>query len=225
MTTMLGTDLDSATHKLCVSDEKQESHPKLTEKSPPESHPPVWDTFYQVDFSCTLNGFVICWCPISSQQHSAACQADLKWSLTWKCNLLGYLSSQRPFFTLNLVFQGQNGCFRSNYRWKVNVFWPKLPHIKPLSCLSSSLQYFYQYLMDSFVLKSISRNHHLRICFMWSLWKFPVKLDRTRLTSVITNCLTAPPDSSASHASLLKQIPLGCEHIEEKRRSLQQRIR
>ena len=226
MTTMLGTDLDSATHKLCVSDEKQESHPKLTEKSPPESLPPVWDTFYQVDFSYTLNGFVIFWCPISSQQHSAACQADLKWSCTWKCNLLGYLSSQRPFFTLNLVFQGQNGCFRSNYRWKVNVFWPKLPHIKPLSCLSSSLQYFYQYLMDSFVLKSISRNHHLRICFMWSLWKFPVKLDRTRLTSVISaNCLTAPPDSSASHASLLKQIPLGCEHIEEKRRSLQQRIR
>ena len=78
MTTMLGTDLDSATHKLCVSDEKQESHPKLTEKSPPESHPPVWDTFYQVDFSYTLNGFVIFWCPISSQQHSAACQADLK---------------------------------------------------------------------------------------------------------------------------------------------------
>ena len=154
------------------------------------------------------------------------CQVDLKWSCTWKCNLLGYLSSQRPFFTLYLVFQGQNGCFRSNYRWKVNVFWPKLPHIKPLSCLSSSLQYFYQYLMDSFVLKSISRNHHLRICFMWSLWKFPVKLDRTRLTSVISaNCLTAPPDSSASHASLLKQIPLGCEHIEEKRRSLQQRIR
>ena len=80
--------------------------------------------------------------------------------------------------------------------------------------------------MDSFVIKSISRNHHLRICFMWSLWKFPVKLDRTRLTSVISaNCLTAPPDSSASHASLLKQIPLGCEHIEEKRWSLQQRIR
>ena len=225
MATMLGTYLDSATHKLCVFDEKQESHPKLTEKSPPESLPPVWDTFYQVDFSYSLNGFVIFWCPISSQQHSAACQADLKWSCTWKCNLLGYLSSQRPFFTLYLVFQGQNGCFRSNYRWKVNVFWPKLPHIKPLSCLSSSLQYFYQYLMDSFVLKSISRNHHLRICFMWSLWKFPVKLDRTRLTSVITNCLTAPPDSSASHASLLKQIPLGCEHIEEKRRSLQQRIR
>ena len=80
--------------------------------------------------------------------------------------------------------------------------------------------------MDSFVLKSISRNHHLRICFMWSLWKFPVKLDRTRLTSVISaNCLTAPPDSSASRASLLKQNPLGCEHIEEKRRSWQQRIR
>ena len=78
MATMLGTYLDSATHKFCVSDEKQESHPKLKEKSPPESLPPVWDTFYQVDFSYTLNGFVIFWCPISSQQHSAACQADLK---------------------------------------------------------------------------------------------------------------------------------------------------
>ena len=78
MTIMLGTDLDCETHKLCVSDEKQELHPKLKEKSPPESLPPVWDTFYQVDFSYTLNGFVIFWCPISSQQHSAACQADLK---------------------------------------------------------------------------------------------------------------------------------------------------
>ena len=51
-------------------------------------------------------------------------------------------------------------------------------------------------------------------------------LDRTRLTSVSSaSCLTAPPNSSASHASLLKQNPLGCEHIEEKRWSLQQRIR
>ena len=99
--------------------------------------------------------------------------------------------------------------------------------------------------MDSFVLKSISRNRRLRICFKWSLWKFPVKLDQTssvspthlllrrrtcldqtRLTSVSSaSCLTAPPNSSASHASLLKQNPLGCEHIEEKRWSLQQRIR
>ena len=122
MTTMLGTDLDSATHKLCVSDEKQESHPKLTEKSPPESHPPVWDTFYQVDFSYTLNGFVIFWCPISSQQHSAACQADLKWSCTWKCNLLGYLSPQRHFFTLNLVFQGQNWCFFAQITGEKSMF-------------------------------------------------------------------------------------------------------
>ena len=45
MTTMLGTDLDCATQKLCVSDEKQDSHPKLTAKSPPESHPLIWDTF------------------------------------------------------------------------------------------------------------------------------------------------------------------------------------
>ena len=45
MATMLGTDLDSATHKLRVSDEKQDSHPKLTAKLPPESHPLIWDTF------------------------------------------------------------------------------------------------------------------------------------------------------------------------------------
>ena len=89
--------------------------------------------------------------------------------------------------------------------------------------------------MDSFVLKSISRNRRLRICFKWSLWKFPVKLDQTssvspthlllrrrtcldqtRLTSVSSaSCLTAPPNSSASLASLLKQKPLGCERIEE----------
>ena len=89
--------------------------------------------------------------------------------------------------------------------------------------------------MDSFVLKSISRNRRLRICFKWSLWKFPVKLDQTssvspthlllrrrtcldqtRLTSVSwASCLTAPPNSSASLASLLKQKPLCCERIEE----------
>ena len=51
--TILGTDLDSATHKLRVSDEKQDSHPKLEAKSPLESLPPVWDTFCQVDFSYT----------------------------------------------------------------------------------------------------------------------------------------------------------------------------
>ena len=33
MTTMLGTDLDCATHKLCDSDEKQDSRPKLTAKT------------------------------------------------------------------------------------------------------------------------------------------------------------------------------------------------
>ena len=71
MATMLGTDLDSATHKLRVSDEKQDSHPKLEAKSPPKSLPPVWDTFCQVDFSYTSYGFVIFLCSISSQQQSA----------------------------------------------------------------------------------------------------------------------------------------------------------
>ena len=52
---MLGTDLDSATHKLRVSDD----------------FPPVWDTFCQVDFSYTSYGFVILLCSISSQQQSA----------------------------------------------------------------------------------------------------------------------------------------------------------
>ena len=56
------------------------------------------------------------------------CQVDLKWSCTWKCNLLGYLSSQRHFFTLNLVF---HGCFCSNY-WAlpsnifINIWWTRL---------------------------------------------------------------------------------------------------
>ena len=116
-----------------------------------------------------------------------------------------------------------------------SIFLARLSQIKLLHCLNSSFQYFYQYLMDSFVLKSISRNRRLRICFKWSLWKFPVKLDQTsslspthlllrrrtcldqtRLTSVSSaSCLTAPPNSSASLASLLKQKPLGCERIEE----------
>ena len=84
MATILGTDLDSARHKLRVSDEKQDSHPKLEAKSPPESLPPVWDTFCQVDFSCTSYGFVIFLCSISSQQQSATLSGWLEMIVNMK---------------------------------------------------------------------------------------------------------------------------------------------
>ena len=138
-----------------------------------------------MDFSYTSYGFVICWCPISLQQHFATCQVDLKWPYKWKCSILSLFSSLRHFTKLKFMFQGQKWMFSLKLQVKSQFFWPKLSHIKLLHCLNSSFQYFYQYLMDSFVLKSISRNHHLRICFMWSLWKFPVKLDRTRLRYAI----------------------------------------
>ena len=90
MATILGTDLDSARHKLRVSDEKQDSHPKLEAKSPPESLPPVWDTFCQVNFSYTSYGFVIFLCSISSLQQSATLSGWLEMIVHMKMHSLGF---------------------------------------------------------------------------------------------------------------------------------------